>query len=393
MIAKVKVAILQDYINQFCDRNQTGDPFSCQDAKFQTAFLYLRCMNMSNNYQPVYVDQSYEPDNNMDILPFPFVVHEMYYNRSNFVTTPFLISSYKFFAAKLFDNSTVKPDWSYLVDSFKSPTWITVVLLVVFIKIIKDLATMMSKKYMNKKALAVDSFQILRFSSSVFLALMLGLYASNLKALVNVKIRPVSPFNTVEDLIEMIKMGKKTLVNDSLNVTYVWRVLSGKTLINNEYHDLLKQIYEATINNPAIEIPNIKEVCRRLKMDTNLVFVGRQSDLDEHCPDDCFWTMDIPHIPTVFRSFLFPNESRKYAEEANLCVAFLQNVRERKIQKKKNLSFTNCNRYLRNQLISMTTFLAPTWIWLSGSVLSMIILGMEKFSCFFRKRSIYIQYK
>lgn len=376
----VKVAILQNYLDVFCDKNRTHDPFSCKDKKFETALLYMRCMNMSKNYEPVYVDQSYEPDTQMDILPFPFVVTDIYFDRNNHVTNPFLISSYKFFTAKSFDNSSVTtPDFSFLIHTFSSQLWIAFVAIVVLVKIVKEFATYTAKKIDDKNGPLIRStFQLLHFLGSVFLAMLLGLYASNLKAKVSVKIKPLAPFNNIEELTNLVQLGKKTLVNDSFNITYVWRVLSGKSLINKEYPSTLRKLYEATYSNPAIEISQISEICRLLKEDTNLVYVGRENDLNEFCPDDCFWSVDVPEIPTVFRSFLFSNESHHVIEESNLCVLFLQNNRERQIQRARKHYIKICDKYLPNPSIRLSTFMGPLWIWGAGLLLALSLFLIEK---------------
>lgn len=379
-----KVSILQQYFNNYCKKVNPLKPFKCNHELFKNALLYLRCMNISHDIEIMYVDVSYEPDYQSDILPFPFITFDFYFNGSYHVTNPYSISSYKFFTAKFEDSIIpVSPSWSVFVKSFDVQTWLAFILMSLVLYFVIDI---IKNRFMSyQRNFNRTLFNMMEFMLCLFVTFMLVLYGSNLKASITVYGKQKPDFDSIEELTSLVESGQKRLIMDLINTSYIWHIISGRRLINNYYPVTLSNLFHATLKNPPLDVSNIDTICNYLKQNPDLVYVGRQTDLDTYCPDDCFWSVDVSEVPSVYRSYIFPNHSRRLSDISNLCVLFMQNNRERQIQRHKKHLVKNCHPSWSKSKIGLETFFAPVCLWIIGLLCATSIFAFEEIVSNYKK--------
>lgn len=358
-----------------CSSQFLSSPFLCPSDDFVEASMLLKCVGLKK-VTPVFLNYSWETDQ-LDIFPFLFIVDEHSINVS--VSTPMVISGYHFITNRV-KETYVHPE--LLFQPLQWNTWFVAVLgLVLCFLVTKTVA-----KWCNIKTLPI--VKVVIYAENCFGAVLMGLYLCNLMAIVNVKLKPPDPFSSIEELTRLVENREKTLVTDSFQIMFVWLVLSGETKINDEYPESLQNLYNATRNNPSIEIPIREELCEQLMLNSSLVYIGRLSDIEEYCSQYCFWSLPIPDIPLVFRSYYVGKKSL-LIEQLNLCIDFMRTYTLSMINRSKKWAITTCEHELESNLINMHFIFNAVWILLSGFVFGAIAFVTERCNDSLKSSSTY----
>lgn len=291
-----KIVIFKDVFENVCPKIHWNNTFLCQQLSFRLAYVYLQCLGIKK-YQSIHYNYSAIESSKLqqsNIHPFLLVLDHLLLNGS-FATTPPLISKYSFFTL---DPSTYNKDMmrnatpELLLHPLPPAIWLIFASLFIAHFILLAISIMFRLKF---------SYRLLGFISVGIFGILSTIYGSNLKAIISVNYDKL-PFSNIEELTKLVAEKKLTLVNENFNRTFVWLVLSGEIHINNEYPKSLEKLYNATHHNPSLEILNFEELCQKLGNDPTLVYVGRESEIEQNCHQYCFASVDIPDFPLVLRS-------------------------------------------------------------------------------------------
>lgn len=367
----ITVAFYIEHFKGLCNKKFFHDPFSCNHSVFTTASLLMKCMGLKN-ITPKF--HEFSMDIESDLYPFLFVVNgEATENYT--VSSPVTVNGYSFIMGGLMNTITrnlFEP--TLLLKPLQWDTWMICILSVLACFILLKGARYFVRPYNSDAAVESLTVRLLHLIvENTLTGILVGLYVTHLMAIVNVKPKPHEPFKSIEELSDLVRNRRKVLVNDNLKQSFVWVAISGSREIDGEYPPRWQQLYNATEHNRAIEIKNMQDLCRQLMNNSTLVYVGRLNELEEQCSQYCFWSLPVPDMPLVFRSYAVA----KYVnldEEVNLCVNFIRTYIEAEIRRSKKRKVASCNHQIESNLVDIHSMASAFYILLGGTICGVVII-------------------
>lgn len=369
-----KVALWQPEFHQICRHSNL---FSCSSSlMFKKASLLLKCMGLGNStVEQVDVDvlhTKYFDDvfNQADILPYSVVIDEAEYFENYFVSRPIANSHFNFYTGSRTTSST-RRDWKFMLNPFSTDMWVATTV----VAFLAYLAMIFARKFVGKLSVSRTNLNVsIEFLHDIAIAVSFGLYAANLKAVINVT-KPMPDFRTTEELAELIRNNQKSLIAIASTDTYDYRVIKGEIIIDEQYPESFKKLSVAIKINPPVIVNNRFEVCKKLATSDKFVSIS-DVDLNEYCPGFCFRSVELELFPVGFEAYVLPKNST-WTSVLNLCVDFIMTFTTAELKRNRDV-LGSCGKVsIHPDIITFYPLLGPFAFWLVGICFGSLCLAIE----------------